>query len=253
MQMYYLCPKGHEVDPKDLVMDVPSDVESPANYYLCRKCDQPYSRAELAPGTQTFEEKRALGRAMNIQPLIRQLLIEIGEDPDREGLKETPRRVAQFWDEFINYRDGNMDTTFEALHADQMVVVSGIPTWSLCEHHLLPFSATVSVGYIPDAPDDNGKILGLSKIARVVHHCAHKLQTQEGLVDDVCCKLKELLGHPLGIAVVASGVHTCMTMRGIRTPGVMTTSKVTGVFKRQQEVREEFFALVKHGDTFGRW
>jgi GTP cyclohydrolase I len=134
-----------------------------------------------------------------------------------------------------------------------MVVVSGLPTWSLCEHHLLPFSATISVGYIPRPPDKNGEILGLSKVARVVHLCAHKLGTQERLVDDIVKMLEDLLKDPLGIAVVASGVHTCMTMRGIRTPGVMTTSKVTGVFRRQEEVRAEFFALINHGKDFGQW
>jgi GTP cyclohydrolase I len=257
-----LCPKGHPVDTLDLVLDTSSDAASPVNRYLCRTCDTAYLMSELRPTMAELDGYDHLPdggvvaarvKKGRIQQLVRELLLAIGEDPDREGLADTPRRVANFWNEFINYKDENTNTTFESFQADQMVVVSGIPTWSLCEHHLLPFSATVSVGYVPKPPDKNGEILGLSKVARVVHLCAHKLSTQERLVDDVHNMLEGLLKDPLGIAVVASGVHTCMTMRGVRTPGVMTTSKVSGIFKRQDEVRQEFFSLIKHGDTFGRW
>lgn len=250
------CPENHNILEGDRMVRSPVDEETPSRYF-CQACNRSYQEDELRPalfapvsinldsvGGVDFEA---------IKVATHMILTAIGEDPDREGLADTPRRVANFWREFIEYKDDNMNTTFESFQADQMIVVSGIPTWSLCEHHLLPFSATISVGYIPEPPDKCGQILGLSKVARVVHHCAHRLQTQERLVDDVSNKIEELLGRPMGVAVVASGVHTCMTMRGIRTPGVMTTSKVSGVFKRQQEVREEFFSLIKHAQEFGRW
>lgn len=251
----WMCPRGHdnfvkngEPQPGDTLWCTECDDIYPRSAYTISKAPEPKSTTAVS---WTFEERPIV--LHDVAELVKQMLIALGQNPDREGLVDTPMRVARFWDEFLNYKDENHSTTFEAIQADQMIVVAGMPAWSVCEHHLLPFSATVSVGYIPASQEDEGKILGLSKIARVVHICAHKLQTQEGLVDDISKMLKELLGKPLGIAVVASGVHTCMTMRGIRTPGVMTTSKMSGVFKRQHEVREEFFSLIKHGNDFGRW
>jgi len=175
---------------------------------------------------------------IELEKLITRLLVLIGEDPEREGLKKTPHRVAKWWTEFIEYDPGNTDATFESASTDQMVVVSGIKVWSLCEHHLLPFWAEVSVGYIP-----NKKVLGLSKFARVAHKAAHGLQIQERLVDDIASEIKKLT-ESKSIAVIARGEHLCMTMRGIKTPGLMTTSKMTGAFMEEPEARAEFLSLV---------
>lgn len=172
-----------------------------------------------------------------IQSLTRSLLVAIGEDPDREGLKDTPRRVADYWREFVDYNPGTVDTTFEAVSSDQLVVVKGMRVWSLCEHHLLPFWCDISVGYIAD-----GKVLGLSKFARIAHQHAHKLQLQERLVDGIAADVVALTGSP-DVAVLASGQHLCMVSRGIRTDGRMISSVMRGVFRTEYEARMEFLAL----------
>jgi len=169
---------------------------------------------------------------------MRQLLTLLGEDPDREGLQETPQRIARWWHEFIDYDPGKTDTAFEAITVDQMVVVSGMKVWSLCEHHLLPFWAEISVAYITEE-----KVLGLSKLARIAHKYAHSLQIQERLTTQIATEIAELTGST-SVAVVAQGQHLCMTMRGIKTPAIMTTSDMRGVFRTKPEVRAEFLSLV---------
>ncbi len=172
------------------------------------------------------------------QAAVRALLIAIGENPDREGLIETPRRVAKFWSEFIEYDPGKTETAFESIKSGQLVVVSGMRVYSLCEHHLLPFWCEVSVAYVADK-----KVLGLSKFARIAHQFAHRLQVQERLVEQVAQEASRLLGTP-DVAVTASGVHTCMTMRGIKTDGVMTSSAMLGKFQKVSELRQEFAQIV---------
>ena len=174
-----------------------------------------------------------------IEQLIVQLLREIGENPKREGLLETPKRVAKFWNEFINYEAGKIETTFEAVKADQMVIVKNIKVWSLCEHHLMPFSSTISIGYITKK-----KVLGLSKFARIAHKHAHKLQLQEKLVQDIADELGSLVDTK-DIAVFAEGTHLCMVARGIKTDGQMITSVMQGAFRKEPETRQEFLSLVK--------
>ena len=169
---------------------------------------------------------------------VRALLVAIGEDPSREGIADTPARVAKLWAEFIDYEPGKLGTQFEAAQTDQMVVVSGMRVWSMCEHHLLPFWCDVTVGYI--AAD---KVLGLSKMGRIAHKHGHRLQLQERLVSGIAEELAALLGHD-NVAVVATGEHLCMTMRGIRTPARMTSSSVHGLF-RVPETKAEFLALAK--------
>jgi GTP cyclohydrolase I len=181
-----------------------------------------------------------------IELLTRDLLVAIGEDPMREGLVETPARVARFWLEFINYDPGNFDTTFETVQTDQMVIVSGIRAWSLCEHHLLPFWCDVSVGYITDE-----RIIGLSKVGRIVHACAHKLQVQERLVTEIADKLSEITGTK-NIAVVAQGEHLCMSMRGIKTPAIMTSSVMRGIFHESATSRAEFLTLAARGHVIAK-
>jgi GTP cyclohydrolase I len=167
------------------------------------------------------------------------LLVFIGENPDRPGLEDTPRRFANYWREFINYEPGTIDTAFEVVTTDQMITVSGIRVWSLCEHHLLPFWCDVAIGYI--ATD---KVLGLSKFARIAHKHAHRLQVQERLVDDIANEITALTGSD-DVAVVSKGVHTCMVMRGFKTDGVMTSSVMRGIFRERPEARAEFMGLTK--------
>jgi len=174
-----------------------------------------------------------------IESLITELLIEIGEDPTRDGLLETPKRVAKYWKEFIEYEPGKINTAFEAVNADQMVIVSNIKVWSLCEHHLVPFNSTISIGYIT-----KNKVLGLSKFARIAHKHAHKLQLQEKLVEDIAKEVSELVETD-NVAVFAEGQHLCMVARGIKTDGKMITSVMNGVFRAESETRNEFLQLVK--------
>jgi len=172
-----------------------------------------------------------------IKSLVRELLVALGEDPDREGLVETPRRIANFWQEFIDYDAGKIDTTFSAVKHDQMVCVTGMRVWSMCEHHMLPFWCDVAIAYI--AKD---KVLGLSKFARIAHKHAHKLTLQEQLVSDISDELVEILGTD-DVAVMAKGEHLCMTARGIKTPHCMISSALNGQFHNAEQ-RAEFFSLV---------
>jgi GTP cyclohydrolase IA len=168
------------------------------------------------------------------------LLEAIGEDPNRDGLKDTPQRYAKWWREFIDYDAGKIETSFTLENNDEVVAVVGMKVWSLCEHHLLPFSATVSVGYIP-----NEKVLGLSKFARIAHKHAHKPQVQERMVQEIADELERVCGTK-DIAVVADGEHSCMVMRGIKTTGNMRTSVMRGAFRAEHETRAEFLNLVAH-------
>jgi GTP cyclohydrolase IA len=168
----------------------------------------------------------------------RELLIAIGEDPEREGLKDTPRRFAGFWAEFMEYEAGKVDTAFESIQADQMVVVSGMRVWSVCEHHLLPFWCDVSVAYIAD-----NKVLGLSKFARIAKGFARRPQVQERLVSEISQVVKCLTGTE-DVAVVASGVHLCMVMRGIETAGLMTSSSMHGKFRELPAARQELMSII---------
>lgn len=173
-----------------------------------------------------------------LEQLGRELLIAIGEDPDRDGLKDTPTRYAKWWREFIDYDAGKIETSFQLEDNDQMVAVIGMKVWSLCEHHLLPFSSTISIGYLP-----NEKVLGLSKFARIAHKHAHKPQVQERLVMQIADEVQKITGSQ-DVAVVADGEHSCMVMRGIRTEGNMRTSVMRGRFREEPETRAELLNLI---------
>lgn len=173
-----------------------------------------------------------------IKALTRELLSALGENPDRPGLRDTPRRVADAWREFIDYDPGKLDTTFTKNGTDQMVVISGMRVWSMCEHHLLPFWCDVSVGYIA-----SDSLLGLSKFGRIAHACAHRLQLQEQMVEQIADLVMQL-GKLSDVAVFASGEHLCMTMRGIRTPSRMSSSVMRGAFRADPATRAEFLSLV---------
>jgi GTP cyclohydrolase I len=168
-----------------------------------------------------------------------ELLQAIGEDPEREGLKETPRRFASAWQEFIEYDSGNHETVFDSVTIDQMVLIKGMKVWSLCEHHLLPFYCSLSVGYIA-----SDKILGLSKFGRIAQKFAHRLQVQERLVEQVARAVQEITGSE-NVAVIGRGEHLCMTMRGVVMPAEMISSAMYGVFRTKNEARAEFLQLVK--------
>jgi GTP cyclohydrolase IA len=168
-----------------------------------------------------------------------ELLLAIGEDPQREGLRDTPRRVANFWREFVEYDPGNCDTSFDVEENDQMVVVSGMHVWSLCEHHLMPFHCDVAIGYIA-----HERVLGLSKFGRIVQECAHRLQIQERLVLDIANEVGAITGSP-DIAVIARGEHLCMTMRGVKMASKLTSSVMRGTFLESPSARAEFLSLSK--------
>jgi len=176
-----------------------------------------------------------------IAQLYTTLLSEIGEDVTREGLRDTPMRAARFWQEFIEYDPGNLDVTFETVQTDQMIAVSGIKVFSLCEHHLVPFQCNIAIAYIAQE-----RVLGLSKLARIAHKYAHRLQLQERLVHQIADEVSELTGAP-DVAVLGVGQHLCMVMRGVRTAGLMHTSVMRGVFRDSSEVRAEFLELIKGG------
>lgn len=176
---------------------------------------------------------------------IKTLLSYIGENPDREGLKGTPDRIIRMWDEIFRGYDPNKKpkiTTFgNEDNSTDMVFDSG-DYYSMCEHHVLPFFGKYYFAYIP-SPD--GRILGISKVARVVGYCAAKLQLQERLAIDIVKTLDDALGGTaLGFAIVMKGQHLCKTMRGVRNNGKMTVSHFTGLFKDDPDKRNEFYKLI---------
>jgi len=175
---------------------------------------------------------------------VRELLFAIGEDPDREGLKRTPARVARAYSEVFAglfvYPDSVLEATFDEDH-DELVLVKDIPLYSICEHHLLPWHGTAAIGYIP-GPD--GRITGLSKLARLVDLYARRPQVQERLTSQVADALCKGL-QPQGVIVVIQAEHLCMAMRGIRKPGSLTvTSAVRGIFQSDPRTRAEALSLV---------
>lgn len=176
---------------------------------------------------------------------IKTLISYIGENPDREGLKETPDRIIRMWDEIFRGYDPNKKpkiTTFgNDDHSTDMVFDSG-DYYSMCEHHVLPFFGKYYFAYIP-SPD--GRILGISKVARIVGYCAARLQLQERLAIDIVKMLDDALGKTaLGFAIVMKGQHLCKTMRGVRNNGKMTVSHFTGLFKDDPDKRNEFYKLI---------
>src|SRR5437870_1340615 len=182
--------------------------------------------------------------ADRLEQLYREILIEIGEDPDREGLAKTPARAAQALREFTRgYRQDAATVLNQALFTeeyDDMVIVRNIEMYSLCEHHLVPFFGCVHVGYIPQ-----GKIVGLSKIARLVEMYARRLQVQERLTHEIAHAIDDAV-KPRGVAVVIEARHLCMMSRGVeKQHSSMVSSAVLGIFRREPATRQEFMALVR--------
>jgi len=170
---------------------------------------------------------------------LRSLFRQMGDDPDREGLRDTPKRYLNFLAEFISPPAFNF-TTFENEGADDMIAQTEIPFYSLCEHHLAPFFGVAAVGYIP-----KGRIVGLSKLARTVGHFAGRLQNQERITKQIADLLEEKL-KPEGVAVVLRARHLCVEMRGVKAAGtVTTTSRMNGAFFDNPTARAEFLSLIK--------
>lgn len=177
---------------------------------------------------------------------VRMLLEAVGEDPDRQGLIDTPQRVARMYEEVLaGMRDdgsAHLEVKFDEDH-DEMVLVRDIGFHSLCEHHLVPFFGKAHVAYIPE----DGRVTGLSKLARVVQAFARRLQVQERMTSQIADTMMEHL-QPKGVAIVVEAEHLCMSMRGVRQPGTKTiTSAVRGVFRTDDSTRAEAFALIRNG------
>ncbi len=182
----------------------------------------------------------------DLQKSILQLLTAVGENPDRDGLQRTPERVARMYEELLSgYRTDPIAMVNDALfdvEYDQLVIVRDIEFYSLCEHHMLPFIGRAHVAYVPD-----GKVIGLSKIPRIVDMFARRLQVQERMTSQVADFLNELL-HPKGVAVVIEAMHLCSMMRGVKKHDArMTTSAVHGYFRTNMATRMEFLDNISRG------
>ena len=197
--------------------------------------EEVYKQAALLSDSEPDEE--ALMQA------VEQMLAAFGEDPSREGLRRTPERVARMYSELLGgYRVDPIamvnDALFEVKY-DEMVIVRDIEFYSLCEHHMLPFIGQAHVAYLP-----RDRVVGLSKIPRIVDMFAKRLQVQERMTRQIADFIEELL-HPLGVAVVVEGLHLCATMRGVKKHGArMTTSTMLGAFRKSQATRDEFLSNI---------
>jgi len=195
----------------------------------------------VAPVTRDGARRLRSVSNRRVEAAVRQILTEIGEDPDRQGLAGTPERVHRMYTELTAGYHVDPERLINGAIFDvdysEMVVVKDIPFYSLCEHHLLPFFGSAAVAYIP-----RGRVLGLSKIPRIVEMYARRLQVQERLTQQIADFLMERL-EPNGVGVVLEATHLCMVMRGVQKPGtVMTTSHVLGLFRSRDNTRAEFFA-----------
>lgn len=179
------------------------------------------------------------------EQLIKDLLIQLGEDPNREGLKQTPHRVAKMFAELTSGEKTSLKSVVNGAifeeNVHNMITLKNIELYSLCEHHMLPFIGKCHVGYIP-----RNKIIGISKIARIVDMFAKRLQVQERLTEDIAAAIDKTL-NPLGVGVVIEAQHLCMMMRGVeKQNSVMVTAAVHGTFRSNPATREEFMTVIGH-------
>jgi len=196
--------------------------------------------------TDVFEDEPGID-IERLEKAVREILLAIGEDPERDGLLRTPRRVAEMYGEIFSglHEDPSrhLIVTFEANH-DEMVLVRDIALYSICEHHLAPFHGRAHVAYIPG---DDGRLTGLSKLARLVDGFAKRPQVQERLTTQIADAIVEVL-QPRGAFVMIEAEHLCMTMRGVKKPGSVTvTSAVRGVFRTDARTRTEALELLRRG------
>lgn len=177
-----------------------------------------------------------------IEKAVREILLAVGEDIDREGLKRTPERVGRMYAELLAGMHEDPKKHLRSVFTenyDEIVLLRDIPFYSICEHHLMPFIGSADVAYVP-----SGMVLGVSKLARIVDCFARRLQTQEGLTFQIADFIMDSL-HPLGVAVVLEASHSCMTIRGIKKPGSsMVTSALRGIFMKDPRTRSEVLSLM---------
>ena len=192
----------------------------------------------MAKKSKTIDSER-------IKKAVKEILLAVGEDTEREGLKKTPERVAKMYAELLGgmHEDPKKHLRIFREHYDEIVLLRDVPFYSICEHHLMPFIGSANIAYLP-----SGMVLGVSKLARVVDCFARRLQTQERLTYKIADFIMNSL-KPQGVAVVLESSHSCMTIRGIKKPGsVMVTSALRGIFKRDPRSRNEILSLMHSGN-----
>jgi len=193
------------------------------------------------------EEKRTNIDIERIEKAVKEILEAIGEDTSREGIKGTPARVAQMYGELTAGMEQDPKEYIRSVFTEdynEIVLLRDVPFYSICEHHMMPFMGSAHVAYLPD-----GKVLGVSKLARIVDCFARRLQVQERLTDQIAGFIMDSL-KPKGVAIVLEATHSCMTIRGIKKPGsVMVTSALRGIFIRDSRSRAEVLGLMHHGST----
>lgn len=179
-----------------------------------------------------------------IEKAVRDILVAVGENPRRSDIKDTPARVADMYEEILGGMktdpEKELEVVFEKDH-DEIILLKGIPLYSICEHHLLPFVGKAHVAYIPKG----NRVTGLSKLARVVDAFSKRLQVQERLTTDIADTIMRKL-KPKGVLVIIEAEHLCMSMRGVKKPGVLTvTSAVRGIFRKNEKTRSEALSLIR--------
>lgn len=192
----------------------------------------------MAKKSKTIDTER-------IRKAVKEIILAVGEDTEREGLKKTPERVARMYAELLGgmHEDPKKHLSIFSENYDEIVLLRDVPFYSICEHHLMPFIGSANVAYLP-----SGTVLGVSKLARVVDCFARRLQTQERLTYKIADFIMNSL-KPQGVAVVLEASHSCMTIRGIKKPGsVMVTSALRGIFKRDPRSRNEILSLMHNGN-----
>jgi GTP cyclohydrolase IA len=251
---YYGVPRGGQyisamlnpvdtIEEADIIIDDLLDSGQTKQDYA--KYDKPF---EVIFNKQTEEELKGKWlvfpwevKEEPVENNFVRILQYLGEDPTREGLRETPKRYIKFMKEFLAPKEFNF-TCFDAEGTDEMIVQTNIPFYSLCEHHIAPFFGVANIAYIP-----NGKIVGLSKLARTIDLYANRFQNQERITTQVAERIQEEL-EPLGVAVTLKAQHLCMCMRGVKKHDTWTTtSKMIGVFKEDNKARTEFFNIINNG------
>ncbi|QCS51116.1 MULTISPECIES: GTP cyclohydrolase I FolE [Cyanophyceae] len=208
----------------------------------------PISLTDIRQQTINTEIKPPVSEA-EMQAAVRTLLLGLGEDPDREGLRDTPKRLVKALKFLTSGYHQSLDELLNGAvfheNTNEMVLVRDIDLFSSCEHHILPILGRAHVAYIP-----NGKVIGLSKIARICEMYARRLQVQERLTQQIADALHGLL-QPQGVAVVVEATHMCMVMRGVEKPGSWTvTSSMQGIFADNDATRQEFMELIRHRPSF---